>query len=68
MRIKFSNHQLDKLADLSLGLGQLFFGSTVVPFLVPIIDRPPFSVLILGLGFAVGFWIFAIWVVKGGRK
>ena len=68
MKVKFSKHQFDKLADLSLGLGQLFFGSTVLPFLVPIIDRPPFSVLILGSGFAIGFWIFAIWVVKGGRK
>lgn len=68
MKINLSAHQLDKLADLSLGLGQLFFGSTVIPFLIPALDRPPFPVLALGSGFAIGFWIFVIWIVKGGRK
>ncbi len=31
MKIKLAKNQLDKLSDLSLGLGQLFFGSLVVP-------------------------------------
>lgn len=57
--------QLDKLSDLSLGLGQILFGSTVIPFVVPVIDRPSLNVLLFGLGFAIGFWIFAIWIVKG---
>lgn len=64
MKVKFSKLQLDKLSDLSLGLGQLFFGSTVVPYIIPVIDRPPIVVLSLGLGFAIGLWIFAIWIVK----
>lgn len=68
MKIAFSATQLDKLADLSIGLGQLFFGSTVLPFLVPALDKPPFPVLALGSGFAIGFWIFAIWIVKGGKR
>lgn len=68
MRFSLSARQLDKLADLSIGLGHIFFGSTVTPFLFPVIDRPPFAVLALGLGFAIEFWIFAIWIVKGGRK
>ena len=68
MKLHLSKLQLDKLADLSIGLGQLFFGSTVLPFLFPVLDRPPFPVLALGSGFAIGFWIFAIWIVKGGRK
>ncbi|MEK7517039.1 MAG: hypothetical protein AAB583_00685 [Patescibacteria group bacterium] len=68
MRVSFSVRQLDKLADLSIGLGHLFFGSTVIPFLFPVIDRPPFTVLALGLGFAFEFWTFAIWILEGGRK
>lgn len=57
--------QLDKLSDLSLGLGQLFFGSMVVPYIIPTIDRPSISVLVFGVGCAIGFWIFAIWIVRG---
>ncbi len=57
--------QLDKLSDLSVGLGQLFFGSTVVPYLVPTFDKPSAAVLLFGLIGAIGFWIFAIWIVKG---
>lgn len=57
--------QLDKLSDLSLGLGQLFFGSTVVPYIVPTFDKPSLSVLLFGILGAIGFWIFAIWIVKG---
>lgn len=57
--------QLDKLSDLSLGLGQLLFGSTVVPYIVPAIDKPPVAILVFGVGFAISFWIFAIWIVKG---
>lgn len=64
MRI-LTKPQFDKLSDLSLGLGQIFFGSTVVPYVVPTIDKPPIIVLLFGVGFAVSFWIFAIWVVKG---
>lgn len=57
--------QLDKLSDLSLGLGQILFGSTVIPYIVPTIDKPTIAVLVFGVGFAIAFWIFAIWIVKG---
>lgn len=64
MRVVLSKNQLDKLSDLSLGLGQLFFGSLVVPYIVPSLDRPSFSVLLFGLSLAVGLWIFAIRIVR----
>lgn len=66
MKRLLTNSQLDKLSDLSLGLGQLFFASTVIPYVIPIaaIDRPPQTVLLFGLGFAIVFWIFAIWIVR----
>lgn len=69
MKVKslLTNPQLDKLSDLSLGLGQLLFGSIVVPYIIPVVDKPPFLILLFGLGFAIGFWIFAIWIVKGGK-
>lgn len=66
-KIRISQSQLDKLADLSLGLGQLFFGSIVVPYVVPNLEKPPLIVLLFGIITAVGLWIFAIWIVKGKR-
>lgn len=59
--------QLDKLSDLSLGLGQLFFASTVIPYVIPSIDKPPIIVLVFGIGCAIGFWVFAVWIVKGNK-
>lgn len=64
MRVKLVKLQKEKLADLSIGLGQIFFGSTVVPYFLPTVDRPLNSVLIWGVGVAVGLWIFAIWIVR----
>lgn len=68
MKIILSQTQLDKLSDLSLGLGQLLFGSTVLPYLFPNLDKPKLSILLYGIGFAITLWIFAIWIVKGGKK
>lgn len=62
MRIKLVKLQKDKLADLSIGIGQIVFGSTVVPYFLPAIDKPLAVILVLGLGFAVGLWVFAIWI------
>lgn len=63
--MKLAGPQLDKLSDLSLGLGQLFFGSTVIPYIVPAIDKPSLIVLIFGVVGAAAFWIFAVWIVRG---
>ena len=56
--------QLDKISDLCLGLGQIIFASMVLPFAVQSVDKPTFEVLLFGLGFAIAFWIFAVWIVK----
>lgn len=64
MRIKLIGRQKEKLADLSIGLGHVFFGSTVVPYFLPAVDRPPLSVLIWGVIMAVGLWSFAIWIIR----
>lgn len=64
MRVVLSKNQFDKLSDLSIGLGQLFFGSLVVPYLVPSLDRPSLSVLLFGLSLAIGLWIFALRIVR----
>ncbi|KKS45805.1 hypothetical protein A2781_06790 [Candidatus Gottesmanbacteria bacterium RIFCSPHIGHO2_01_FULL_42_27] len=54
MKITLSKTQLDKISDLSLGLGQLFFGSLVVPYIIPSLNKPPLKVLLLGLLIADG--------------
>ncbi|MBI3558899.1 hypothetical protein HY085_00725 [Candidatus Gottesmanbacteria bacterium] len=63
MAVKLVKLQREKLADLFIGIGHLVFGSTVLPYLVPVVDRPSEVVLVLGLGFAVALWLFAIWTV-----
>ena len=65
--MKLTKPQFDKLSDLCLGLGQIFFGTTVVPYILPTIDKPPASVLVFGVVGATGFWMFAIWIVRGNK-
>jgi len=60
---KLAKLQKEKLADLSIGLGHIFFGSTVLPYFFPAIDRPDMIVLLFGLGFTIVLWILAIWIV-----
>lgn len=67
MRIKLTAAQFDKASDLALGLGQLLFGSTVLPFIIPALDKPPLTVLIFGVVIAILLWIFAILIVRRSR-
>lgn len=64
MKIKLTATQFDKTSDLSLGLGQLLFGSTVLPYIIPALDKPPLIVLLFGVSIAILLWIFAIWIVR----
>lgn len=64
MTVKLRRSQFDKLSDLALGLGQLFFGSLVVPFVIPSLDRPPIVVLIFGLIVTLILWYIGIKIVK----
>lgn len=65
MKVHLGSAQKDKLADLCLGIGQLFFGSTVLPYLLPTLDKPGPTVLLFGLALALTCWACAMWVVKG---
>lgn len=56
--------QLDKLSDICINAGTLFFGTLVVPYFVPGIDRPPTSVINLGIVFGLGLWIIAVIIVR----
>jgi len=56
--------QLDKLSDVFINVGTLFFGSTVVPYFVPGLDKPELKLLILGLAFSLVPWLLAIFSVK----
>lgn len=56
--------QVDKLADVFINIGTLFFGSGVILYLIPGLDKPRLLVLILGLGFSVGSWVLAILSVR----
>lgn len=64
VHISLSHDQLDKLSDLALGLGQIFFGSLVVPYLIPSLDKPPISILVLGLLTVLALWIFSIKIMR----
>lgn len=61
---RFTKPQLDKLADVCIGLGHLIFGSLVLPFFIPSLDKPAVSVLLLGLLTAVGLWVIAVKLVE----
>jgi len=56
--------QLDKLADIFINVGTLFFGSTVVPAVIPGLDKPKIEVLVLGLILSLFFWLLAILSVR----
>jgi len=56
----FTEAQLKVFVDIFVNIGTLFFGSTVVPFFVPGLDRPKPEVLILGLVVSCLCWLIAI--------
>ena len=56
----FTSSQLDKLADVFVNIGTLFFGAGVVPYLIPGLDKPSLSMLVSGLGLSVISWFFAL--------
>lgn len=62
--ILFTQTQLDKLADICIGLGHLIFGSLVLPFFIRSLDKPTIAVLVLGLIIAIGLWITAVRIVE----
>ena len=63
-KIRINNKQRDKLADLFLGLGQILFGATAIPYLIPTFDKPPLMVIILGTIAALILWGLALLIYK----
>lgn len=64
MAIAFTDHQLDKLGDVFINIGTLFFGAAIVPVLIPSLDKPLLWSVILGLGLSFGCWLLALIVVR----
>lgn len=55
--------QVDKLADICINIGTLFFAATVLPFFIGI-DKPPKLLLLSGIMVSVSLWAIAITIVK----
>lgn len=67
-RPQFSTGQLDKLADILVGLGILVTGSVVIPAIFPGLDKPEIPLVIWGIVGALAAWIIAIFLMKGVNK
>ncbi len=59
----FDEHQYDKIADILINLGTLFFGAIVVPFLFGI-DKIASEQVLFGIILSISFWLVAITVVS----
>jgi hypothetical protein len=64
---RLTKEQLDKLADIFINVGTLFFGSLVVPQFIPGIDKIGFKLVLIGLVFSIGFWSAAIFSVRRAK-
>lgn len=60
----FTASQLDKLADVFINIGALFFGSVVVSQIIPGLDKFPPDVLTFGLMASLIPWGLALWLAK----
>lgn len=65
--MKFTNEQLRALSGIMADAGQVFFASSVVPFLIAV-DKVQIGVLLSGLALTVASWIASIILVKGVKK
>ncbi len=63
----FSASQLDKLADILIGIGQVLFASIIVPFLFNL-DTVESGVIPSGLVLMFGSWIFSLVLIKKVKK
>lgn len=59
-----TSSQLDKLSDVCINAGTLFFGTLVVPYFVPDIDKPPSGVIGLGIFLGLALWIISVIIVR----
>ncbi len=68
-KIKFTNKQIEKLADITADIGQAFLITSFIPFLLGL-AHIPIIVVSLTLIDSVGFWVIAISIagLSGGKK
>ena len=62
-----NDSQLDKLSDILIVIGQVFFASIVVPFFFGL-DRVESDVIRSGIALMLGSWIVSVLIVKRMRK
>jgi hypothetical protein len=61
---QIADSQLKALSGIAADIGQVCLASMVMPFVVPILDRSGFWMLVSGLILAFIFWFFSVWVVR----
>lgn len=57
--------QLDKLADIFIALGQLSFGSMILPFILPGLDQSKLPVVLFGIVTLITSWSASIIIARG---
>lgn len=60
----FTASQLDKLADVFINIGTLFFGAAAVSQIVPGLDKLPPDVVFFGLTASLIPWGLALWLAR----
>lgn len=56
--------QLDKLSDVCINAGTLLFGTLVLPYFIPSVDKPSQRMLGLGVAFGLALWSIAVIIVR----
>ncbi len=65
--VRLSENQLQAMSSIAKDIGQAFFISAFIPFLVGVAE-PTAIVVILTLINSIGFWIIAVALVGGKKK
>ena len=58
---RLSNKAVEKMSDLTLGLGNIMVGSIILPFAF---DKGDVRFILLGSGAAILFWMISIWLAN----
>jgi hypothetical protein len=63
-RIELTTERIKVISGIFSNLGQIFFASSVIPFLFPVTAPAKIPAALLGLVIALACWIFSILLVK----
>lgn len=67
MRELLTDSQLDKLADIMIAAGQVFFASIVVPFFFGLDNINP-DLIPSGVALTLSAWLLSIFIIKRVSK